>query len=61
MVELKYIGSGFTFQLYDNYVVAADNIEGAKSELFDRIEKEIDEYVNNKLILTDDKIIIDYK
>lgn len=60
MVELKYIGNGFTFQICDSYAVTVDNVEEAKSELFDKIEKEIDEYVNNRLALTGDEFIIDF-
>lgn len=61
MVELKYIGNGFTFQICDSYAVTADNVEEAKSELFDKIEKEIDEYVNNRLSsIVSDEFIIDF-
>lgn len=61
MVELVCVGKGFIFQVCDSYAVIADNVEEAKSELFDKIEKEVDRYVNNKLssIVSDDIIRIE--
>ena len=46
---VEYVGGGFTFQICDSYTVSAENVEEAKSELFDRIEMEIDRFVLNKL------------
>ena len=61
MIDLKYTGNGFTFQICDSYAVTADNVEEAKSELFDKIEKDIDEYVNNRLSsIVGDEFIIDF-
>lgn len=57
MIKLKYADGSFTFLIGNGYTIAANSVEEAKRELFDRIEMEIDRFVLSKLndaIVNDD-------
>ena len=64
MVELVYVGGGYTLRLKDScFSVSGRNYEDAKERLLEMIGQEIDRYVNNRLssIVSDDIIRIEFE